>query len=51
MSLCRSTNPLLEGDPTVVEINMFIDSHMSKNFPFANSPPLSDIIFSAAPNT
>lgn len=38
--LCHSTNSLLEGDSAAVEINvMFIDSHMSKNVPFVNSPP------------
>ena len=47
--LCHPTNPLLEGDSAAVEMNLiFIYLHMSKNIPFANSPPLSDINFSAA---
>ena len=46
----RSINPLLTVDSAAVVMTlMFIDSHISINLLFANSPPLSVRNFSADP--
>ena len=48
--LCCSINPLLTVDSAAVVMTlMFIDSHISINLLFANSPPLSVRNFSADP--
>ena len=50
MRLCCSINPLLNGDSVALAMTlMFINSHISRNLLFANSPPLSVRSFSADP--
>ena len=52
IKLCLSIRPFDQGDFALVVLKLMLRlSHISMNFSFANSPPLSDKNWSAKPKT